>query len=105
MALHFSLFVLFSLILHVTSALKNVTISHSSSSIVYKPSSSSNIWNATDSALDYSKSHVVTDVKGAAAVLTFTGNVLFKNFLVNCSNMAVEQGLRYIIWLQAGHTL
>ncbi|KIK61632.1 hypothetical protein GYMLUDRAFT_260673 [Collybiopsis luxurians FD-317 M1] len=75
MILHFSLVLLFSAIFHITFALKNVTIPHNSSSVLYKPTS--NAWNASDSALDYSKSHVVTNVKGASASLIFTGIAVY----------------------------
>ncbi|KIK61633.1 hypothetical protein GYMLUDRAFT_42650 [Collybiopsis luxurians FD-317 M1] len=75
MDLHFSLFLLFSAIFHTAFTQKNVTVPHNSPSIVYNPSS--NAWNATDSGLDYSKSHVVTDLKGASASLTFTGVAVY----------------------------
>ncbi|KAJ4473647.1 hypothetical protein J3R30DRAFT_703445 [Lentinula aciculospora] len=73
---HFaSLLLLIAAIPHVVFALQNVTISHTSSSIDYKPNSS--IWFSSDSALDYSQSHATTETKGASATFTFTGIAIY----------------------------
>ncbi|KAJ3877071.1 hypothetical protein F5051DRAFT_453339 [Lentinula edodes] len=69
------LFLLFAAIPHVVFALNNVTISHTSSSIDYKPNSS--VWLSSDSTLDYSESHTTTTTKGASASFTFTGVAIY----------------------------
>lgn len=57
-------------------ALQNVTVPYNDSSIVYLPNSTVAVWNPSNSELDYSKSHVVTDLHGASASFTFTGEHL-----------------------------
>ncbi|KAJ3839200.1 hypothetical protein F5878DRAFT_135213 [Lentinula raphanica] len=69
------LFLLFATIPYVSCILQNITVSHTSSSITYKPNSSA--WFSSDSSLDYSQSHTTTDTKGASASFTFTGVAIY----------------------------